>query len=264
MTASGSPMGESICRPQCLKSSSISVFERRQVGALQHLPPSRADSFPTSPRPAARAQEPPLLDDEMVGFGQPREPRLVAAGHAPHDLEGRRAPGLVEIDERAVLVEQDALEGSWLERRGLEGSRHGVQPLISEKSATVRVASRRRERRRRRLARSAGIVGVDGDLVEERVDGRAKLRQRGHRALEVLARDMLAGAAFAGRRELRPAPSPPAGRARAGFAVAVRRRGRPSSPRCAGCWPRAWCRRAGSCRPRCRGTGPGPRRGGRP
>ena len=44
--------------------------------------------------------------------------RLVAAGHDPHDLEGRRAPGPVEIDERAVLVEQDALEGSWLERAG--------------------------------------------------------------------------------------------------------------------------------------------------
>ena len=69
-------------------------------------------------------------------------------------------------------------------------------PLISEKSATVRVASRRRERRRRRLARRAASSALTVTLSKNASTAGRKLRQRGHRALEILARDMLAGVAL--------------------------------------------------------------------
>ena len=43
--------------------------------------------------------------------------------------------------------------------------------------------------RRRRFSRSVGIVGVDRDIVEEGIDGRAELRHRRHGSLEIFACD---------------------------------------------------------------------------
>ena len=107
------------------------------------------------------------------------------------------------------------------------------------------------------------VVGVDGHLVEEGVDRRpepARARMapskssacdggRGSRvgassvaASACSSRQASSAAIVGGRRRPRP---------------------RPSSPRRAGCWRRGGSRRAGSCRPRCRGSRRAPRRGAR-
>ena len=107
------------------------------------------------------------------------------------------------------------------------------------------------------------VVVVDLDLVEERIDRRAQFCHRAHRAGEIFLRhggagfrlhliDRLRERLFLGEAVER------------GIRRAVEGCACPSSPRSRGyCW-RAWCRRAGSCRRRCRGICRAPRRGGPP
>ncbi len=99
------------------------------------------------------------------------------------------------------------------------------------------------------------VVGIDRDLVEEASTG-ARSRAMARMAPSKSSR----------RRRppprLRPGPGPRRGPAPRAGRGARDRRGRrrplprPSSPRRAGCWRRGDSRPAGSCRPRCRGSGP--------
>ena len=129
------------------------------------------------------------------------------------------------------------------------------------KSATARVASRISLSRRSRFSRIAlsSTLTVTFQRMRQHAGAASPSRSWRRRSLRGRRRRMPRPWR---RRSPSTAPIPrPGGRARGRACRQIR--GRPSSPRCAGCWRRAWCRRAGSCRPRCRGICRAPRPGGR-
>ncbi len=105
---------------------------------------------------------------------------------------------------------------------------------------TVRVASRRSLRSRRRLARKRGILRVHGHLVEEGVDqaGAGATGRASHPRNPRFWTAAVASRFAPSRTTASPSPRSAPARSRSGGPAPRCRSARPSSPRCAGCWPR--------------------------
>ena len=94
-------------RPQRLvREGTVQVVEHGLVcRAPQGLGPEVDVSVRRARDQGWRRREATVLDRVMHGFDEPRDDRLIAAAQVLHDCVTRTSPGLVEIDQRPVLVE---------------------------------------------------------------------------------------------------------------------------------------------------------------
>ena len=97
------------------------AVERGRRPPFQRLSPERAVARRRSRHQGRGRQEAALGNDVFADPDERGEGLLVRAGEGAHDLVGRGAPGRIEIDESAVLVEQDRPQ------RHAEASEHAAE-----------------------------------------------------------------------------------------------------------------------------------------
>ena len=86
------------------------AIERGVRTAAERMRPQRTVFRGRSGDQRRGRQEAALVEDVLADRHEFMKPALVAGAQDAHHLIGRRAPGGVEIDERAVLVEKNAVE----------------------------------------------------------------------------------------------------------------------------------------------------------